>query len=103
MDYFQKRSQHVLTVGVVPVKFPVPSSTDVVRQPQAIMVQGVFSNTGKFFIGGSDVVADYTKGAFLFPGGLADCMLPFVDDENLWVVSDTAAQTLMITYLADKA
>jgi hypothetical protein len=101
-DYYQRKTQHKLTVGVAPVKFPTPSKLDSVVQPEAIFVQGISTNTGKFFIGGSNVTADYSKGVFIFPSGYADALLPFVDDENLYVVSDVAAQTLMITYLADK-
>jgi hypothetical protein len=103
VSYYTQKTQHVLTVGLAAVKFPVPKRSDTVTQPEAIFIQGIPTNTGKFWIGGSDVVANYTKGAFLFPSGLADALLPFVDDENLWVVSDQAAQTLMITYMADPA
>ena len=41
-----------------------------------------------------------SKGCFIFPPGYADAILPFNDEENTWVVSNVAAQTLMITYLA---
>ena len=101
MYTYQKRTQHVLTVGTSRVQFPRPLPSDVVRQPEAIMVQGVQENIGKFFIGGADVVADYSKGCFIFPSGYADAILPFTDDENTWVISTEAAQTLMITYLAN--
>lgn len=100
-DYYMRKTQHVLTVGVAAVRFPIPSPTDSVRQPEAIFIQGAPTNTGKFWIGNSAVTADYTKGAFLFPSGLADAMLPFVDEEDLYIISDVAAQKMMITYLAD--
>jgi len=103
IPFYTAKTQHVLTVGVAPVRFPTCGKLDDVTNPEAIFIQGVPTNTGKFWIGGSGVVANYTKGAFLFPSGLADAMLPFIDDENLWIVSDTAAQTIMITYLADPA
>jgi hypothetical protein len=100
-DVYSERIQKVLTVGLTPVKFPALLKNEIFQQPDAIMIQGVFENTGRFFIGKSDVTADYTKGCFLFPPGLADAILPFNDEENTWVVSNVAAQTLMITYLAN--
>ena len=102
-EIYQKRIQKVLLVGVTPVKFPTLLKNEIFTQPDAIMVQGVFENTGRFFIGPSTVTANYNNGCFIFPPGYADAVLPFNDEENTWVVSDTAAQTLMITYLADKA
>jgi hypothetical protein len=101
-DYYMAKTQHVLTVGLTPVKFPTPQRTDAVNQPEAIMIQGVPENTGKFYIGGPTVTADYSQGVFIFPSGYADAMLPFVDEENTYVVSNVAAQTLMVTYLSDK-
>lgn len=98
-DTYSRRIQKVLTVGLTPVRFPVLLKNELFTQPDAIMVQGVFENTGRFFIGGSDVTADYSKGCFIFPPGYADAILPFNDEENTWVVSNVAAQTLMITYL----
>jgi hypothetical protein len=102
-DYYLKRTQHKITVGVVPVKFPTPAPLDTVTQPEAIFIQTIPSNTGKIWIGGSDVTADFAKGVFYLPAGLADAMLPFIDDENLYAISDVAGQTLMVTYLAGKA
>jgi hypothetical protein len=102
-DYFMKKTVHKLTVGLVAVKFPTPGRLDAVTQPEAIFIQGIATNTGRFHIGGADVQTDYSTPAFIFPNGYADAMLPYVDEENLWVRSTVAGQTLMITYLADKA
>lgn len=102
-EFYMKKTQHKLTVGLAAVHFPRPNPLDTVTNPEAIMIQGISTNTGTFFIGGADIASDYSKAAFIFPAGYADAMLPFVDDENLYIISTVAAQTIMVTYLADPA
>lgn len=95
---YSKYDPHVVTCGVAQTVFPAVTSTILVK-PRKIVVQSSVTNSGFIYIGKTGVKSDLSTGAYeLVPGQMI--VLPGHMLAEWFHISDTAAQTLFITYLS---
>lgn len=98
-SFYKNMSQKNLTVGTSEASFPAPSLTDEVKQPEAIFVQAIETNTVPIIVGKTGVLSDLTQGGFYLKPD-SNMILPYNKDEELKAIASAAGQVLLITYLA---
>lgn len=90
--------QKLLTVGTSQVVFTTPTSS-IMTKVDKIFVQSASTNTAPIVIGKTGVLSNLNNGGFELTAG-ANITLPMQDYANIYAISGSAGQKLLITYLA---
>lgn len=96
---YSKMTQKVVLVGTSEVPLPPPAIGDEVQNPEAIFIQAKAANVADVYIGKTGVATNDSTGAFVFSPG-DNGVLPYTQDEKLFLRSTGTNQIIYVTYLA---